>query len=434
MNADLVWDEEDEPKVERILLAASNHDLASLRLLLRTGSASIQDPLSHSTPLHHAIAACAPDNDKIGRPEVAGNHLAYANMGLKDSVDQSCIRIAQPDVDAAINTVKLLLDNGAIWNDINVADETPGCVALRLGLKDLYEIMVDAGVRAEMLLNRLDEYEQLVDEDEINENDSAVGKDDANREDGVKVQTEPEADDKRAVTAHQEHGQGNSHTNPELDNETYLLSSLRFKSDRILDNDNNGVMMAWETSLMQRSANLLSPNPGLRILNIGHGMGIIDSFFQEKAPASHHIIEAHPGVLGRMREDGWYDKSNVVIHEGRWQDIVPKIIQESVLFDAIYFDTFAEDYKALRDFFSDYIIGLLDDGGRWSFFNGLGADRQICYDVYAKVVEMDLFEAGFNTTWERIEIQDMPAQEWKGVKRKYWALKQYKLPVCEFIG
>lgn len=33
----------------------------------------------------------------------------------------------------AIQTVQILLDNGAIWNDLNKEDETIGCIALRLG-------------------------------------------------------------------------------------------------------------------------------------------------------------------------------------------------------------------------------------------------------------------------------------------------------------
>ncbi|KAI9845474.1 MAG: Arginine N-methyltransferase 2, partial [Pleopsidium flavum] len=85
------------------------------------------------------------------------------------------------------------------------------------------------------------------------------------------------------------------------------------------------------------------------------------------------------------------------------------------MFDAIYFDTFAEDYKALRDFLSEYVIGLLQEGGKWGFFNGLGADRQVCYDVYGKVVEMDLFEAGFDTEWETLDVPDLEkSEEWKG--------------------
>ena len=284
--------------------------------------------------------------------------------------------------------MKLLLQNGAIWNDVDAKDETPGCIALRLGLMELYEIMVAAGVRAEMLLTRLDEYEHLVDKDE---NDSEIVEE-------VQVPSDQNTHN---------HDASDSLAESDLDNEIYLLSSLRFQDNRILDSNSNGVMMAWETALMQRTADLVVSRPDLRILNIGHGMGIIDTFLQEKTPAAHHIVEAHPAVLARMKE-GWYERPNVTIHEGRWQEVVPKVIEEGILFDAIYFDTFAEDYKAFRDFFSDYMIGLLDDGGSWSFFNGLGADRQICYDVYAKVVEMDLFEAGFDTSWETLPVADLP--------------------------
>jgi type IV protein arginine methyltransferase len=151
-------------------------------------------------------------------------------------------------------------------------------------------------------------------------------------------------------------------------------------------------MMAWEADIMKRTADLLLPKPGLRVLNVGHGLGIIDTYFQSHSPISHHIIEAHPAVLDKLRKGGWHEKPGVVIHEGRWQDVLPRLIQENVMLDAIYFDTFAEDYKALREFFSEYVIGLLDpqggedgNGGRWGFFNGMGADRRICYDVYTKV-------------------------------------------------
>ncbi|KAJ9621700.1 Arginine N-methyltransferase 2 [Taxawa tesnikishii (nom. ined.)] len=220
----------------------------------------------------------------------------------------------------------------------------------------------------------------------------------------------------------------------------YLASALTFKDDRLLDADKNGVMMAWETDIMQRSVDALIPEgakgkPGPRILNVGHGMGIIDTIFQSKSPATHHIIEAHPSVLERMRKDGWFEKAGVVVHEGRWQDIVPKLVAENQVFDAIYFDTFAEEYKALKDFFGEYVIGLLDQSGRFGFFNGLGADRQVCYDVYTKIVEMDLFEAGLDTDWEDIAIPDLEEKgEWEGVRRRYWALDKYRMPTCKFVG
>jgi protein arginine N-methyltransferase 2 len=171
-------------------------------------------------------------------------------------------------------------------------------------------------------------------------------------------------------------------------------------------------------------------------------MGIIDGIFQEKHPKSHHIIEAHPDVLKRMKDQGWYAKPGVVVHEGRWQDIVSGLVEKGEMFDAIYFDTFAEEYKALREFFTESVIGLLDpaggsdgEGGKFGFFNGMGADRQVCYDVYNKIVEIDLFEAGFDTEWETVPVPDLDSEgEWKGVRRKYWMLEQYKLPICSFIS
>ena len=361
MNTQIVLEEDQDIQAQLILLAATNHNLDSLRTLLRTASASVQDAETGFTPLHAAIAACEPSPDHAVNGESHDDNVNGVAGG--DHGDT-----AGSDIEAAAKTVRLLLQNGAIWNDVDKNNETPGCLALRLGLQELYEIMVDAGVRAEMLLNRLDEYEQLAgDEDEDEEDKEEEGEDQVSEEEtkdgGVETSSSGQQQN------HNDDGEGNH----ELSNEDYLQSSLRFQDGRILDSAGNGVMMAWETDIMKRSADLLAPRTGLRILNIGHGIGIVDTFFQDKNPSAHHIIEAHTGVLERMRKDGWYDKQNVAIYEGRWQDVVPTIIEQGILFDAIYFDTFAEDYKALRDFFSDCVLGLLDDGGRFGFFNGLGA-------------------------------------------------------------
>lgn len=347
-------------QTQLILLAATNHNIDALRTLLRTGSASVQDTETGFTPLHAAIAACEPSPDQaVNGDSHDGSAIGVAGGDHGDT--------AGSDIEAATKTMRLLLQNGAIWNDVDKNNETPGCLALRLGLKELYEIMVDAGVRAEMLLNRLDEYERLAgdEEEDEEENEDQVSEEET-KDGGVDVPSSGQQQD------HNDDGEGNQ----ELSNEDYLQSSLRFQDGRILDSAGNGVMMAWETDIMKRSADLIAPRTGLRILNIGHGMGIVDTFFQDKNPSAHHVIEAHTGVLERMRKDGWYDKQDVIIHEGRWQDVVPNIIEQGILFDAIYFDTFAEDYKALRDFFSDCVLGLLDDGGRFGFFNGLGAGER----------------------------------------------------------
>lgn len=353
-------------ETQQLLLAASQHDIRRLQILLRRGSASAQDPETGFTPLHAAIAACEPPSSSVHTESRENGHQFYG-LGNSTSEDDSH-GAGEDEIQNAAKTMKLLLENGAIWNDVDMNNETPGCLALRLGLKDLYAIMVDAGVRAEILLNRLDEYEML-----------SNGQDSEETE-GVEKSNGGDLNTAQENSSDIQDAGADSISRPEPDSDDYLRSSLTFHKDKIVDGLQNGVMMAWEADIMKRTADLLVPKAGLRVLNVGHGMGIIDRFIQEKSPSAHHIIEAHPQVLAQMRKDGWYAKSNVTIHEGKWQDVVPNVIEQSVLFDAIYFDTFAEDYKALRDFFSDQIIGLLEDRGKWSFFNGLGADRQICYD------------------------------------------------------
>ncbi|KAJ8107601.1 hypothetical protein OPT61_g8755 [Boeremia exigua] len=416
---DPAFDIETDLSTQSILLAAANHDIPSLRNLLRNTSANVQDPETGFTPLHAAIAACEPEENE--------NSIGTANG---DSGDAKAAE--KNEIEAAIKTIKLLFENGAIWNDLDANGETPGCVAQRLGLKELYELCVDAGVRAELLLSRLDQYQLLGGGDSDEE--------DEDEEEETEGEAEAEAvnEDVDILDVSQEAAPGDEST----ENPNYLASNLTFDRDRLTDEAGNGVMMEWETTLMRRSAELIASAPGLRVLNVGHGMGIIDGILQEKKPKAHHIIEAHPDVLKRMKEQGWDKKPGVVIHEGRWQDIVPGLVEKGELFDGIYFDTFAEEYSALRDFFTEHVIGLLDpsggadgEGGKFGFFNGMGADRQIVYDVYGKIVEMDLFEAGFDTEWETIQVPDLDEQgEWEGLRRKYWVLKEYRLPTCSFMG
>lgn len=340
---------------QSLLLAAAHHDIASLKNLLKTAPANVQDSETGFTPLHAAIAACEDDEAEKSTNGDAANSLSEER---------------KKELESAAETVRLLFQNGAIWNDLDLNNETPGCVAKRLGLDEIYGMVVDAGVRAELLLSRLDEYQALGDdsEDEDEEDEEEAG------EEGTEAKEEniEETTTQEPMTA-----------DPSANNDDYLKDTIEITDTTILDSASNGVMMDWETPLMERHAELLSPRPGLRVLNIGHGMGIIDKLFQSHSPESHHIVEAHPDVLKKMRENGWYEKPGVVIHEGKWQDILPTL--GDIVFDAIYFDTFAEEYKALREFFSEWVVQFLDSEGKMSFFNGMGADRQVCYDVYTKV-------------------------------------------------
>ncbi|KAL4785461.1 protein arginine N-methyltransferase 2 [Aspergillus varians] len=432
--ADPVTEIDVDLEVQEVLLAASQHDIPKLRRLLRSNDAAsnpanVKDPETGYSPLHAAIAACEPDDDE---EEVKVNG---APNGVQSNEEQQT-----SEQEGAMQTVKLLLQEGAIWNDLDLNNETPGCIAKRLGLTELYEMVVDAGVRAELLLNRLDGYEQLSDE-EMEEDEEEEKKEEEEEEEeetadaGASHTAEEESvpqlvesTTSAAGTATPETGEAE----PSVTSSRYLNSDLTFQQDRLLDQDQNGVMMAWESEIMAKSAKQLLPTPGLRVLNIGHGMGIVDGFFQEQSPSSHHIIEAHADVVAEMKRKGWHQKPGVQIHEGKWQDILPSLVAEGEMFDAIYYDTFAESYADFRDFFTEQVIGLLEQEGKWSFFNGMGADRQISYDVYQKVVEMEVFEAGFDVEWEEIDVPTLEG-EWNGVRRPYWSIDKYRLPLCKYM-
>ncbi|KAL4959078.1 protein-arginine N5-methyltransferase [Aspergillus stella-maris] len=419
---------------QEVLLAASQHDIPKLRSLLRsneaaTNPANVKDSETGYSPLHAAIAACEPEEDEK-RANGAPNGVETNGTAENGASGQE-----SSTIQSAVQTVKLLLQEGAIWNDLDLNDETPGCIARRLGLTELYEMVVDAGVRAELLLNRLDGYEELMeDQDEDEEMEDEEKAEDQELTSTAEDESAPQlVDTTTTTTTTIEQPPSESEPNPAVTNTRYLSSNLTIQNDRILDADANGVMMSWETSIMSKSAKALLPTPGLRVLNVGHGMGIVDTFFQEQSPCLHHIIEAHPSVVAEMKRKGWDTKPGVVIHEGRWQDILPALVAEGETFDAIYYDTFAESYGDFREFFQEQVIGILEqDGGKWGFFNGMGADRQISYDVYQKVVEMDLFEGGFDVAWEEIDVPKLEG-EWEGVRRPYWNIEKYRLPLCKFM-
>ncbi|KAK2879377.1 Arginine N-methyltransferase 2 [Arthroderma sp. PD_2] len=402
---------------QEILLAASQHDVPKLRALIRSNQkednpANVKDPETGYSPLHAAIAACEPETANVTN----GDNTESATADQESNPEA---------LEGGVKTVKFLLQEGAIWNDLDANDETPGCLARRLGLQGLYQLMVDAGVRAELLLNRLEGYEALEDEEE-DEGETAAEE----TAEAEKAEDAAPVEDEETTAAN-----GTDASNvqdPSVSNENYLGSGLTFQESRLLDGDKNGVMMAWETGIMEKSAKELLPTPGLKVLNIGHGMGIVDGIIQSLKPSAHHIIEAHPAVIEDMKSKGWHEKSGVTIHEGKWQDILPKLEAEGVMFDAIYYDTFAESYSDFRDFASEHVIALLESEGRWSFFNGMGADRQISYDVYQKVVEMDLLEAGFDIDWTEIAVPSLEG-EWDGVRRKYWIVDSYRLPMCKYL-
>ncbi|KAH7163040.1 S-adenosyl-L-methionine-dependent methyltransferase [Dactylonectria estremocensis] len=407
-------------ETRQVLFHAWGHDRDGLKALLRTqGTASAQDPKTGETPLHAAIRACGPaspdDED--------------------DCEEDGCVEEAR-------EVIQDLFLFGAIWNDVDSNNETPGCVALRLGRKSLYNLCVDAGVRAELLFAIMGDYEQLSSGEED-------GDEDIEDTAEITADAEPGADEAAPVVEEPKFIPPDAKEKT-ITSEKYLKSKLTYDDNKLVDSDLNGVMMAWETDIMRRSVAAMIPDsaPGKRVLNIGFGMGIIDGMLSDLKPARHHIIEAHPSVLEHLSKPDSkfgpeWEKSGpegaFKVHKGKWQDILPQLLEDGEVYDAIYFDTFGEDYSQLRMFFTEYVIGVMDQEGRFSFFNGLGADRRICYDVYTKVVEMQCAEAGLDVEWEESNV-DMAGLgqdgkgEWEGVRRRYWTLDKYRLPICSFMA
>ncbi|KAI0837742.1 arginine N-methyltransferase 2 [Hypoxylon sp. FL0890] len=419
--------------ISQILYSAWHHDLASLKPLLKEPeSARVQEPTTGESPLHAAIRACAP-----------------ANQGaLADDAN---------DVEEqAKAVVHELFMSGAIWNGLDNNDETPGCVAARLGLNGLYTLCVEAGVRAELLFGLLDGYEELESDDgEDKEEENGAAQDEAEGKEGDSANGNAEidgtAEDVEVVVDSEQTFVPKRAAGPDVNSKDYLRSDLTYSDGKLVDSAQNGVMMAWETSIMRASVEALLPGlaVGRRVLNIGFGMGIIDSMFAETRPSKHHIIEAHPAVLehinspeskfGKEWESSGSSEGAYKVHSGKWQEVIPKLLEQGETYDAIYFDTFGEDYSQLRMFFTEYVPGLLEEQGRFGFFNGLGADRKICYDVYTQVVEMHLSDAGLDVEWQELDVdmKDLAKEgegEWEGVKRRYWTLDKYRLPTCTLMG
>ena len=51
------------------------------------------------------------------------------------------------------------------------------------------------------------------------------------------------------------------------------------------------------------------------------------------------------------------------------------------------------------------------------------------------MAEIDLHEAGFDTTWEDIDVPSglHGSKQWEGTRRPYWTIDIYRLPINTFV-
>lgn len=361
------------------------------------------------------------------------------------------------ELDIINQMVEILLEYGAGWCLTDINNETPGCILIRRKLNDspIYKQIVSAGVRAELLLRKVSEYDMEIIEDTDDLNHEQFESLNEGEEPADEEHKEEESSNISGITNQQNSGQleENFKNDPSGNQETYLKTKLEYKDDALVTKDRkDGVMMSWETDLMRMGCDSLFRGASIEgelddevnILNIGFGMGIIDTMINEKKPTKQYICEAHPDVLAKLRHDGWYEKPNVVILEGRWQEQLNKLLSEgNVFFNGIYYDTYSEHYEDMLELF-DIVVGILKPHGVFSFFNGLGADRQVVYEVYKQLVDMDLANYGLVCKFEQIEVpastlkvEDTNATEnksvWDDIKRAYWTCPTYYHPEARFM-
>lgn len=97
------------------------------------------------------------------------------------------------------------------------------------------------------------------------------------------------------------------------------------------------VMVSYERPMMDAVADVICKSGG-SVLNVGFGCGLVDDAIQRRGIARHVIVEAHPQVVGWMREAGWDRRAGVEIVHSAWEDV--RWNDYEAAFDGIFFDTY----------------------------------------------------------------------------------------------
>ncbi|KAI3656601.1 hypothetical protein MP638_003028 [Amoeboaphelidium occidentale] len=334
---------------------------------------------------------------------------------------------------------EMLIRAGHPWNALNNDRKTPAELAKSQGYDEIHEFLLEEAVRSEMLLN--------------------------------------------LVPAEERESYGD-----------YLMSSVTYteNDDLVSDGNKAGVMMKWERPLMKLHAKIMcncedevlkdyedvpvsrskiledyghdqdcnnmvnydeeEEEEAFVVLNVGFGLGLVDSYIHQclllefkknpKRKYKHYIIEAHPQVIHKMQQLGWYNEKSkdsntddrVQVHaiEGKWQDVISNLLEDGIQFDGIFFDTFGEYYKDMQEF-HEHVVNLLKPDGSYTFFNGLGGTNPFFNEVYSEIVDIELQDMGLQVEWRFIDNLGISTDstEWEGLERPYFTLSKYRLPIAK---
>lgn len=364
---DPAFEIETDTAVQSLILAASQHDVTGLRDLLRHTSADVTDPETGSTPLHAAVAALDAVHGDAGNAETHTLDNGDVRNNGNGVYGEEWGHAETGGIQAVLLTVKLLLQRGAYWDAVDGNGETAGCIASRLGQKEVYRALVDAGVRAELLNSEMGEYQPLAD-----------------GEDGLDNSTLQDLD-----------------AAPASSMKSKILKPAEADKPTGLKSDHMESLLHNIASLIRTSVTRPGGG-GLHILTVG--------------PPTMDVL------LGR-------DIGNPLINhidEERFLDPIQRynyFKDDSPKHDLILWYVSQGNYARVKQFFNEEILEVLPTWGRFMFLNANVPNRQIFYDVYSQVVEMDLLEADMD-----MELFTMPISVPEGAP--HWALRSCKVPLC----
>jgi len=140
---------------------------------------------------------------------------------------------------------------------------------------------------------------------------------------------------------------------------------LTFEDTKILNEQGAEVMMDWEISIMEKSAEFICHNSG-DVLEIGFGMGICSDYIQAQGVNSHTIVEIHPEIIEKLKV--WADgKSNVTIVEGDWNSV-----SGLSTYDGIFIDTYGDDNWSN---FKNFALAKAKSGAKITYWNNFTDKR-----------------------------------------------------------
>ncbi|KAL3321081.1 Arginine N-methyltransferase 2 [Cichlidogyrus casuarinus] len=317
--------------------------------------------------------------------------------------------------------VMYLIQEGAPWNAVDRAYLCAGDYAAQNGHQECVDILLNHAVTSELILGSVID-KNLEEETEDDLRDSFI-------ESCKRPRLENE----------------NKNEPPTPLNAAYLSSRLEYSKDgtRLTDKTTElAVMMDWEKPLMREHAQFICHSDrqdasNIKVLNVGFGMGIVDTEIQGCHPQTHVIIEAHDQVLKQISDSKFDQKPGVRIVKGRWQDAVKLLAAEiesgsQPPFDGIFFDTYAEDDRDLRQFHAWLPKLLTPKTGRYSYYNGLCPDNVFFHGVACETFRLQLKRLGLECEFKPIPVDVSDPSIWKDLDSRYWYFDTYFLPKCQF--